>query len=111
MLMDCAHLAIYQRLHGLNPLAGLSDFPLERVVEIHVAGGTLEEHDGFRYVEDTHVPEVLSDTWQIVEYVVQHAPNLKAITYECERNAIDDVVPGFRRIQSILDAHPLGHAR
>src|SRR6185369_2417293 len=39
LLLDCAHLAIFQRLRGLEPTTGLDSFPLDRVVELHVAGG------------------------------------------------------------------------
>ena len=51
-LLDCAHLAIYQRLQGYGPLDGLDGFPLERVIEIHVAGGTLRDHEGFAWIDD-----------------------------------------------------------
>jgi uncharacterized protein (UPF0276 family) len=108
MLLDCAHLAMYQRLKGLAPIAGLADFPLERVVELHIAGGTLQEHDGFQYIEDSHVPEVLDDTWAIVEFVLKHAENVKAVTYECERNTIEAVAPGFERIHRLLGDHAVG---
>ena len=47
LLLDCAHLAIYQRLMGHEPLTGLDGLPLDRVVELHVAGSTPHEHEGF----------------------------------------------------------------
>ena len=40
LLLDVAHLAIYQRAAGHAPLDGLDGYPLERVVEIHVAGAS-----------------------------------------------------------------------
>ena len=101
MLLDCAHLVMYQRAKGRGALEGLAEFPLDRIIEIHIAGGTLKEHDGFEYVEDSHTPDVLDDTWLIAEHVIQHAPNLKAITYECERNSIESVLAGYRRIESM----------
>jgi uncharacterized protein (UPF0276 family) len=98
LLLDCAHLAIFQRLRGLPPTAGLDGFPLERVVELHVAGGTELEVDGLPLVEDSHAPEPLDDTWAIFESVVRRAPNLKAIVYECEKNRPDEVEANFARI-------------
>lgn len=98
MLLDCAHLAIYQRLHGLDALSGLDAFPLDRVVELHVAGGTEHAHEGYAYVEDDHTPEVLPDTWRIFEHVVERAPNLKAVVFECERNPLESCLAGFERI-------------
>src|SRR5689334_15410571 len=40
MLLDCAHLAIYERLVGEPPGTGLDAFPRDRIVELHVAGGS-----------------------------------------------------------------------
>ena len=102
MLLDCAHLAIFQRLRGLPPTEGLDAFPLDRVIEIHVAGGSERRHDAFAWVEDDHSPEVLADTWTIVEHVVARAPNLRAVVYECERNPLEACLPGFGRLAALL---------
>ncbi len=98
LLLDCAHLAIYQRLHGHTPTTGLDAFPLDRVVELHVAGATLRSLDGFEVVDDSHLPEPLPDTWQIVAAVVRRAPALRAIVYECEKNQLPDVLENFARL-------------
>jgi uncharacterized protein (UPF0276 family) len=105
-LLDCAHLAMYQHLMGHPPCTGLAAFPLERIVELHVAGSTPKTHEGFAYWDDDHTPQVLASTWEIFEWVVCRAPNLKAIVFECERNALTDVLPGFQR----LAAHATGTA-
>jgi uncharacterized protein (UPF0276 family) len=102
MLLDCAHLAIYQRTSGRPPLEGLADFPLERIVELHVAGGTEHERDGFRFVEDDHRTTVLPETWAILEHVAPRAPNLRAVVFECERNPLRECLPGFERIAGVL---------
>ena len=100
MLLDCAHLAIYQRLQGHDALTGLDDFPLERIIELHVAGGTEHAHEGYAFVEDDHTTEVLPDTWRIFDYIVARAPHLKAVVFECERNPLEACLPGFARIKS-----------
>ena len=102
LLLDCAHLAIFQRTRGLDPLTALDGFPLERVVELHVAGGTERRHDGFAWVEDDHTPAVLADTWTIVEHVVAHAPNVRAVVFECERNPVSACRAGFARLAALL---------
>jgi uncharacterized protein (UPF0276 family) len=101
LLLDCAHLAIFQRTRGLPPLAALDGFPLDRVVELHVAGGSERDTDGFAWVDDDHSPEPLEDTWRIFEHVARRAPNLRAVVYECERNPVADVLPVFARIRAI----------
>ena len=104
MLLDCAHLAIYQAATGRSPLDGLAEFPLDRVVEIHVAGAVERKHGDFSWIADEHTVAVRPETWKIVEYVMARACNLKAVVFECERNPIHAVLPGFRRLSSLLAA-------
>jgi len=102
LLLDCAHLAIYQRATGRQPLDGLLDAPLDRVVEIHVAGGILRRDSGYEWIEDDHSPSVLPETWAILDAVVARAPNLRAVIFECERNRLGAALPGFQRIGRAL---------
>lgn len=111
LLLDCAHLAIYQRLTGRLPLDGLDDFPLDRVIEIHVAGGTLRDHDGFAWVEDDHTPYILQDTWAIFTHVIERAPHVRAVVFECERQSLPAVLPGFRRLRRALSKTSYGVVR
>lgn len=107
MLLDAAHLAIFQRARGHAPTTGLDGFPLDRVVELHVAGGVPRESGGFRFVEDTHSVDILDDTWEILSAVIPRAPNLRAVVFECERNRVEDTLPAFARIHALLRGHPL----
>jgi len=102
MLLDIAHLVIYQRLHGLPPTAGLDGFPVERIVELHVAGGAERTRDGWAYVEDDHSPRPLADTWAVLEALLPRATGLRAVVFEAERNSLAEVVPGFRRIRDLV---------
>jgi uncharacterized protein len=104
LLLDCAHLAMFQRARGLAPLAGFDDFAWDRVIELHVAGGRVHERAGLQWVEDDHGVEVLPDTWTIVEAALARAVNLRAVVVECERNSIPAVLPLFRQVQERLPA-------
>jgi len=104
LLLDCAHLAIYQQLHGLAATTALDGFPLERVVEVHVAGGTLRSHEGFSYVDDSHTPEPIPETWEILEHVLPRASNLRAIVYECEYNPLEATLGTFERLNAAFPA-------
>ena len=95
VLIDCAHLAMFQRARGHDPLTAFDGFPVDRVVELHIAGGTVRDHNGLAWVDDDHGRDVLPDTWQIAEHLMARAPNLKAVIIECERNPIDIVRPLF----------------
>jgi len=102
LLLDCAHLAIFQQTRNLPPLTGLDDFPLDRVVEVHVAGGSFTDVEGYAYIDDDHSPEPLPETWEILEYVLPRAANLKAIVYECEHNAPEEVIDNFERLNRLF---------
>ena len=105
LVLDCAHLAIYQHSQGFTPLTALREFPLDRVVEIHVAGGQRRKHQGFSFIEDDHSPMVLEETWEILEHVVPRAKNLRAVVFECERNPLSECIPGFERISELAGPH------
>ena len=98
MLLDVAHLAVYQRAMGHAALTGCDGFDWDRVVEIHVAGGVVRNIDDFEWIEDTHGIDVLPETWEIFDYVVSRARNLKAVLFECERNSQEQVLAGFEKI-------------
>lgn len=102
LLLDCAHLAMFQRSRGLEPLAGFHDFAWDRVIELHVAGGRSLERSGFAWIEDDHGTEVLPDTWAISEAAIARASNLRAVVVECERNPIPAVAPLFEAVERLL---------
>ena len=109
LLLDVAHLAIYQRVLGHGPLTGLDGFPLERVVEVHVAGGRpfrVGRAGTRELVEDDHGVDVLPDAWEILGAVLPRASNLRAIVFECERNGIDAVLPVFERLDRLWNGRP-----
>ena len=103
LLLDVAHLAMYQRATGHAPLDGLDGFPVERIVEMHVAGGREETHDGFAFIEDEHGPDVLHDTWAAFDWLAPRARNLKAVVVECERNPIAACLPLLERVAGTVE--------
>lgn len=107
-LLDCAHLAMYQHQMRREVLAGLEDFPLERIMEIHVAGGTVRDHDGFSWVDDDHTSGVLHDTWTILAHVLPRAPHLRAVVFECERQEFSAMLPHFQRLHQLLEEASYG---
>ncbi|HLU49180.1 MAG TPA: DUF692 family protein [Planctomycetota bacterium] len=103
ILLDVAHLAIFQRARGLEPCDGLRDFPVDRIVEMHVAGGgEAVTPDGYRYIDDDHRAEIHPDSWAIVDDVLPRATRLKALIYECEHNDPALSVDTFVRLNEIF---------
>ncbi|MGH9050058.1 MAG: DUF692 domain-containing protein [Acidimicrobiia bacterium] len=88
LLLDVTNLHINARNLGFDPYQWLEAAPLERVVEIHVAGserrrtGALE---GRWY--DSHSRPVPDEDWELVEYVARHSDvDVKALVVERDRN-------------------------
>jgi uncharacterized protein (UPF0276 family) len=108
LLVDAAHLAIFQRMRGHAPTTALDGFPCDRVVEIHVAGGVVRDHEGFAWIDDNHTPEPLPDTWEILGYLLPKASRLRAVVYECERNTLPEVVGNFQRLRKLVRAPTAG---
>lgn len=69
---------------GFDPYAALARLQLERVVEIHVAGGVT--HEGF--LLDVHSREVPAPVWELLAWILPKLPNLCAITYELLEQAL-----------------------
>lgn len=67
ILLDLANLSINAQNHGHDPHTYLETFPLDRVVEIHLAGGVSE--DGVAY--DTHSRETPAEVWELLRVVTR----------------------------------------
>lgn len=104
LLLDLAHLAIYQHLMGRDVLDGLDAFPAERVVEVHIAGGVERTMRGFTWIEDAHGTAVRPEVWRILDALLPRMPNLKAVVLECERNSLASVGPMFADVEARLGA-------
>jgi uncharacterized protein len=71
--------------HGFDPFAFIDRLALDRVIEIHVAGGS--EQDGiWMDAHDSRVPKLV---WDLVEYAVPRCPNLGGLLFE----VLEEYVP------------------
>lgn len=98
LLVDCAHLGMFQRIRGHGLLDGFDALPWDRVIEVHVAGGRERSHDGYAWVDDDHGPVVLDDTWTLLDEVLARASNLRALVVECERNPLPRAAAMLREV-------------
>jgi uncharacterized protein (UPF0276 family) len=71
ILLDLNNLDVNAHNHGIDPLAWLDAIPLERVVEIHVAGP--EPWDASGLLVDTHGAPVRPSVHALLEHVVERA--------------------------------------
>jgi uncharacterized protein (UPF0276 family) len=64
--------------HSADALAAIDRMPLDRVLELHVAGGSWR--DGFWM--DAHDGRVPESVWELLEYTLPRAPNVAGVVFE-----------------------------
>lgn len=87
ILLDLHNIWTNQRNGRQSVAEFLSQLPLERVVEMHVAGG--EEYEG--YWLDAHNGLVQPELIELARWVVPQLPNLRAIIFEVSPLLIEKV--------------------
>lgn len=102
ILLDLHNIWTNQR-NGRQSVADfLAQLPLERVLEVHLAGG--EEYAG--YWLDSHSKAVSAELWELAAQVLPQLPNLKAVTLEVMPNYIE--IMGLAAIeQQLTQIHQL----
>jgi uncharacterized protein (UPF0276 family) len=94
LLLDLFNLWVNARNHHTDVEATIDRLPLERVVEIHVAGG--DEVDGF--VLDSHSAGVPDPVWDLLDDVLARAPNVAGVVFEVLETHLPRLgVAGVRR--------------
>ena len=85
LLLDLENVHANALNHGYDPIDYLESLPLERVVEIHLAGGLWQEG---QYM-DTHTRSVPEESWKLLEWLVPRS-DVRAVIIER-----DDDLPPF----------------
>jgi hypothetical protein len=83
--LDVHNLHCQARNFGLDPYGLLATFPLSRVRELHVSGGSIGRSpaDPARDVrQDTHDDDVPADVFDLAAWVAARAPALEAVFFE-----------------------------
>jgi uncharacterized protein (UPF0276 family) len=78
MLLDLHNIYCNALNHGINPFATIDKLPLDRVLEIHIAGGA--SRDGFWM--DGHNGSVPEPVWELLEYTLPRTPNVAGVVFE-----------------------------
>ncbi len=84
MLLDVNNLHINSCNLGYDPYQFLESIPLERVVQIHIAGG----RQLMGMIVDTHGSPVQPEVWDLLRWVVDHAP-VKGVLLEWDQDFPD----------------------
>jgi uncharacterized protein (UPF0276 family) len=92
ILLDVGHLVSYEMASGRRVADQLADFPCGRVVEVHIAGGRLENGARGPIYVDAHERPILDAAWTMLDSLLPRLPNAKAVCFECEGKSKDDVL-------------------
>lgn len=116
ILLDAHNLYCQAHNFGVDPIALCQAYPLERVREVHISGGSWEVHPAApagKVRRDTHNDRVPEAVFQILNYLLVNCPNLKYTTLEQLGPALKTdaeragYAADFRRMSSTIDAATL----
>lgn len=102
MLLDLNNLYVNAKNHNYDVYEFLTSIPLERVVEIHLAGGLMREG---LYI-DTHGHSVNNKVWEYLEFVCRRA-KVRGIVLERDQNfpPFEEILAELQRARVILLNH------
>ncbi len=100
MLLDVGHLLSY-RLARPRDTGLLDELPLDRVVEVHLAGGAwIETADGPVFWDD-HGGEIVPETRALLAQLWPRLPRVRALCFECELRPDDRVVAELAALHTL----------
>jgi uncharacterized protein (UPF0276 family) len=85
VLLDLHNVYTNSVNHGLTARDYVDNLDLKNVQEIHIAGGA--PMMGFH--ADSHAGPVLEGVWDLLEYAVSRAKNLRGVTFEFHESSFD----------------------
>jgi uncharacterized protein (UPF0276 family) len=88
LLLDVANLHINAVNHHFDPFEFLARLPLDRVVQLHFAGG----HQKGELLVDSHSAPAPPEVWVLLDHLLAHAP-VKGVVLER-----DEQLPPFSRL-------------
>jgi uncharacterized protein len=91
----------------------LALYPLHRVQELHISGGSWSEETGSKVRRDTHDHPVPEAVFELLALALEQCPNVQTVIFERLGNTLASVSAqerfrqDFARIQQIIQAHAL----
>lgn len=102
LLLDLGHLLSYQLTWGLPLSTGLDGFPLDRVVEIHIAGGVVTRWGERSFYVDDHTQPVREELFELLEKVLPRCTGLKAVTFEADGHPEPIAIHTLERLRRLV---------
>lgn len=101
LLLDLTNVYINSVNYGENALRFLDSIPLDRVVQIHLAGGTTSPHG----LVDSHSSPVPAEVWDLLEYIVRAGAEPKGVMIERDQDypeEFDEILTDLNRARNLL---------
>jgi uncharacterized protein (UPF0276 family) len=99
LLLDVNNIYVNSRNFGFDPRAYVDKIPVERVVQIHVAGHLVRQ-DGLRI--DTHGEPVLHDVYSLLDYALRKVgPVPVLLERDNDIPPLDDLLVEIERLSTI----------
>lgn len=101
-LLDLPHVWLEAHYHGADPKAFLADFPLERVVELHVAGVEQDPDLQGPWIAPTAPADAMLE---FMVHALERCPQAKAVTFDAFSPSLtaDVLFSSVERIRKALD--------
>ena len=97
LLLDAGHVLSHQLALQRGLTEGLDSLDMSRVIELHIAGGTLDHAAGRAYYSDSHDLPPLPEVWALAQHLLGLPPTLRAVCLAREGAAASPVIPALRR--------------
>jgi uncharacterized protein (UPF0276 family) len=102
LLLDVGHLFSAQLAAGLPLDSGLDGFPLEAVVEVHVAGGVVTgEGSGREFYADDHTQPVREELFGLLAVLLPKLTSLRALIFEGDGHPAEIAAGTLRRLRKL----------
>jgi uncharacterized protein (UPF0276 family) len=106
LLLDLHNLYANARNHELDAYDFLAELDLERVLEIHIAGGS--EFAGMW--TDSHSGPCQEGVWELLDWVLPKTPNLRGVTFEFHHSYFpvlgnDGIAVQLARARQLCERH------
>jgi uncharacterized protein (UPF0276 family) len=104
LLLDLGHLFSHQLSAGLPLETGLDGFPLDKVVEIHIAGGVVTRRGPREFYVDDHTQPVREELFTLLESLLPRCTSLRAVTFEGDGHPPEVARVSLRRLRRLIPA-------
>ncbi|AKQ65832.1 hypothetical protein A176_002744 [Myxococcus hansupus] len=104
LLLDLGHLFSHQLSAGLPLESGLDGFPLDQVIELHIAGGVVTHRGARSFYVDDHTQPVREELFTLLASLIPRCPSLRAVTFEGDGHPPEVALASLRRLRKLVPA-------